>query len=66
MQLSTFVLPAPLLSGRRIDFFQSCPEAHGAVHCPAVVCVLSMGGVDGQFWRIHAPAFEVEKNLTPR
>lgn len=46
------MLPAPLLTGRRIDFFQSRPEPHGAIS-------------DRQLWGIHAPAFEVEKHLAP-
>jgi hypothetical protein len=47
-----FVLPAPLLSGRGIDFIHGGPEPHGTVS-------------DGQFGSIHSPAFEAEQNLTP-
>ena len=46
------MLPAPLLAGCRINLIQSRPEPHGTVSY-------------GQFWRIHATAFEAEQNLTP-
>ena len=54
-QLSTFIvflLPAALLSGRRIDFIQCPPKPHGTVS-------------DGQLGRVHASIFAVEQNLTP-
>jgi len=47
------------------DLIQGGPEPHGAVHCPAEVCLLTMRGADCQFRRIHSPAFELEKNLAP-
>jgi len=47
-----FVLPAPLLSGRGIDFIHGGPEPH---------CTVS----NRLFGGIHSPAFEAEQNLAP-
>ena len=44
------MLPATLLAGLRIHFFQRGPKPHCAVP-------------DGKFGRVHATAFEVQQNL---
>ena len=46
------MLPAPLLSGRGIDFIHGGPEPHGTIS-------------NRQFGGIHSPAFEAEQNFSP-
>ena len=47
-----FVLPAPLVTGLGVNLIHGRPEAHGTVS-------------DSQFWGIHSPALEAEKNFAP-